>query len=147
MFHRLSDNKNDPFYSLEHENDAKQKVIPVVKVNSNLQPKQSKHSSKKQTTKKKTVKQSKSKKIKSYLKYTFKQLVNGGHKDIITSLVALSKKGYIASGSYDKTIKIWDINKGSLKYTFDASNGGHSGPVWSMVSLKYFNKSSNSKHS
>ncbi len=76
------------------------------------------------------------KKIKSILKHTFSKLLNSGHKDIITSLVALSKKGLIASGSYDKTIKIWDTNKGHLKYTFDETNGGHNGPVWSLVPLK-----------
>ena len=51
-------------------------------------------------------------------------------------MVSLSKKGLIASGSYDKTIKIWDTNKGDLKYTFDESNGGHNGPVWNLVPLK-----------
>ena len=51
-------------------------------------------------------KQKNNKKLKSYLKYTFDKFTNGGHKDIVKSLVALSKKGLIASGSYDSTIKV-----------------------------------------
>jgi WD40 repeat protein len=39
-----------------------------------------------------------------------------GHSDWISSLAVL-KSGDLASGSYDKTIKIWDSSTGSMKRT------------------------------
>jgi len=47
-----------------------------------------------------------------------------GHTDYVLSLVSL-KNGHWASSSNDKTIKIWDLTLGKLKYTFDESNDGH----------------------
>ena len=53
----------------------------------------------------------------------------------VTILVSL-ENGYLASSSYDTTIKIWEINQGKLKFTFNSSNGGHSDYVNSLVALE-----------
>ena len=41
-----------------------------------------------------------------------------------------------ASGSFDRTVKIWNVTNGKLKYTFDESNGGHTEWVYSLASLE-----------
>ncbi|KAL4869265.1 hypothetical protein BDV12DRAFT_196507 [Aspergillus spectabilis] len=52
-----------------------------------------------------------------------------GHFDWVQS-VAFSQDGQLlASGSYDRTIKLWDPATGTLKYTLE----GHSGPVQSVT--------------
>ena len=43
---------------------------------------------------------------------------------------------FLASGSVDGTVKIWDVTNGKLKYTFDRSNGGHTNYVSSLASLE-----------
>ena len=40
--------------------------------------------------------------------------------------------GYLASGSSDKTIKIWDVKNGKAVTTLDKTNGGHTSSIWSM---------------
>ena len=57
--------------------------------------------------------------------YTF-----NGHSSSVYSIIEL-KTGEIASGSYDKTIKIWD-KQGKCLYTFN----GHSSGVISIIELK-----------
>jgi len=53
-----------------------------------------------------------------------------GHTDTVASLVVLPD-GLLASGSYDKTIRIWNVNTGITikKLT------GHTGRVYSLVVL------------
>jgi WD40 repeat protein len=41
----------------------------------------------------------------------------GGHEELVTS-VAFSTKGFLASASWDGTIKIWDATTGRERYTF-----------------------------
>ena len=65
------------------------------------------------------------------LKLTFDES-NGGHSSYVTSLVNL-QNGYLASGSYDYSVKIWNIRDGKLKYAFDKLNGGH---FYYVVSLE-----------
>ena len=43
--------------------------------------------------------------------------------------------GFLASASWDKSIKIWNINSGNLVYTFNSSNGGHSDWVLPLAYL------------
>jgi WD40 repeat protein len=43
---------------------------------------------------------------------------------------------YLASGSYNGTIKIWDLNNGSLRNVFNQTNNGHSGEITSMILLE-----------
>jgi WD40 repeat protein len=50
-----------------------------------------------------------------------------GHSSGVRS-IAVSKDGTIASGSFDKTIKIWELD-GTLKYTLT----GHNGYIWSVA--------------
>jgi WD40 repeat protein len=45
------------------------------------------------------------------------------------SLAFITGTNFLASGSADMSIKIWDITSGSLKYTFDRTNQGHTMPV------------------
>ena len=56
--------------------------------------------------------------------YTFDSS-NGGHTGIISSIVSLDAQHLLASGSWDATVKIWNLTTGTLIYTFDSSNGGH----------------------
>ena len=60
---------------------------------------------------------------------------NGGHSNLISSLAKLPN-GYLASGSIDSTIKIWDIENGKLKFTLNESNGGHHDNVETLVVLE-----------
>ncbi len=48
--------------------------------------------------------------------------------------------GVLVSGSYDNTIKVWDINAGNKRYSFERRNGGHSDYVRTLTRL---DKSSN----
>ncbi len=41
----------------------------------------------------------------------------------------------MASGSSDCSIKIWDLTQGSLKFTFDKTNGGHYNWISSLAYL------------
>ena len=43
---------------------------------------------------------------------------------------------YSASSGTDGSIKIWDVANEMLKFTFDRSNGGHTGKIESLASLK-----------
>jgi WD40 repeat protein len=45
------------------------------------------------------------------------------------------ENGYLASGSYDTTIKIWDVTLGKLKLTLNRQDGGHLYPLYSIISL------------
>ncbi len=60
---------------------------------------------------------------------------NGGHLVFDDSLAYL-ENGYLASGSLDKTVKIWDVTNGKLMHTFDQSNGGHTAYVYSLAYLE-----------
>ena len=53
-----------------------------------------------------------------------------GHTRHVIAL-KLTKKGELASGSLDKTIKIWNLNDGTLKRTLT----GHTGEVWALEML------------
>ncbi|RNA17804.1 hypothetical protein BpHYR1_016202 [Brachionus plicatilis] len=53
-----------------------------------------------------------------------------GHSEKVYSIAVL-KNGDLASGSEDRTIKIWNINNGSLKMTLS----GHLGKVFSLAVL------------
>ncbi len=50
----------------------------------------------------------------------------------ISSLVLLSYRA-LASGSEDRTIKIWDLTTGTLRFTFDSSNGGHADKITQLI--------------
>ena len=45
-----------------------------------------------------------------------------GHTDIVHRLAYLSKSGLLASGSYDKTIKLWNVTTGELIKSWKAYN-------------------------
>lgn len=53
-----------------------------------------------------------------------------GHSDLIQKIILL-ENGFLASGSYDKTIKIWDLNTGTLFRTIN----GHMSLVQSLSVL------------
>ena len=54
------------------------------------------------------------------------------HNDWIETLLELPQLGYLASGSNDKTIKIWDLNH---NYKLIKTLEGHSDSVWSLALL------------
>src|SRR5262249_10047637 len=56
---------------------------------------------------------------------------DGHTKEVDQNALAFSSDGkWLISGSYDKTIKLWDVNTGSFLKTFPAPGGeGHSGSV------------------
>jgi WD40 repeat protein len=58
-----------------------------------------------------------------------------GHQGAITDLVVLNSK-HLASGSRDKTIKVWEILTGWCIFTLK----GHSRSITSLVHLKEENK-------
>ena len=67
----------------------------------------------------------------------FKNLnnTNGGHSKAITALAVLPNQNYLASGSEDSLIKIWDLNNFSkLKYTF-GNVDGHNWTISSLISI------------
>jgi WD40 repeat protein len=63
------------------------------------------------------------------LKYYF-IFENGGHENTVTKLIDIGN-GLLASGSDDTTVKIWDLNKGELKYSFT----DHRDKILSLVRL------------
>ena len=67
------------------------------------------------------------------MKFTFDKS-NGGHTYWVGSLVSL-ENGYLASGSYDGSVKIWDITNRKLKFTFEKTNGGHSSFIQTLTWL------------
>ena len=57
--------------------------------------------------------------------------------DVMSSIkiyYASHSLNYLASGSRDGTIKIWDITNEEVKFNFNKSNGGHSKDILSLVS-------------
>jgi WD40 repeat protein len=54
-----------------------------------------------------------------------------GHSDSVRCLVKL-KNGHLASGSWDKKIKLWDTNTGQCIQTLE----GHSNNVYSLIELE-----------
>ena len=64
------------------------------------------------------------------------------HNDWIETLLELPQLGYLASGSNDKTIKIWDLNH---NYKLIKTLEGHSASVWSLALLPDGNLVSGSK--
>jgi WD40 repeat protein len=67
--------------------------------------------------------------------FTFDDITAGGHSDVVNALALLSN-GYLASGSSDTTVKIWDISSYSLITTFDQQNDGHKTPITTLLSLE-----------
>lgn len=51
-----------------------------------------------------------------------------GHSNVVWS-IAFNSNGYLASGSEDKTIKLWNLPAGELQSTLE----GHTGTVWSIA--------------
>jgi WD40 repeat protein len=54
------------------------------------------------------------------LKYTFDK-TNGGHTFVVQKIATIGNS-MIASAGYDSTVKVWNINNGTLKFNFDLSN-------------------------
>ena len=61
------------------------------------------------------------------LKYTLSHS-SGLLYNYVISLASLDNN-LLASGGFDGSIKIWNLNEQSLKYQFTSSNGGHSQKV------------------
>ena len=57
------------------------------------------------------------------------------HRDETKALVAFNNKTIFASGSFDKTIKIWNATSGNCLFTFNSSNGGHDDKVVYLTTL------------
>ena len=58
-----------------------------------------------------------------------------GHSSIVNSLVSLGNGLLASSGSWDKTVRVWNISTGKLRNTFDDTNGGHTDHVTSLAAL------------
>ena len=56
-----------------------------------------------------------------------------GHKNIIDTIIKLSS-GYIATGSYDKTIRIWDITKNEEEALIDIKKSN--GNIFCLLEIK-----------
>jgi len=70
----------------------------------------------------------------------------GGHSNWVSSMTQIENTQLLASGSFDTTIKVWNVSSGSgvsLVTTFDSTNGGHSFLVSDLVSLANSSSSSN----
>ena len=61
--------------------------------------------------------------------------ISGGHRNTIIDMVLFSKSGLLASGGSDHVVKIWDLNKLTLKYTFDPTNGGHATSISKFLTV------------
>ncbi len=68
------------------------------------------------------------------LKYTFDWTTNS-HKDIIKSMSTFADGELLISGSFDTTIKVWNMKNGTLIKTFDSTNGGHTWYVETVVQV------------
>eukprot|EP00823_Brevimastigomonas_motovehiculus_P003672 TRINITY_DN227_c0_g1_i13.p1 TRINITY_DN227_c0_g1~~TRINITY_DN227_c0_g1_i13.p1 ORF type:complete len:432 (+),score=95.81 TRINITY_DN227_c0_g1_i13:35-1330(+) len=56
-----------------------------------------------------------------------------GHSNGILSLCILKKNGWLASGSYDKNVKLWDLSKGECVATLT----GHTSEVYGLAQLPH----------
>jgi WD40 repeat protein len=54
------------------------------------------------------------------LKYTFNES-NGGHTFIVQKIATIGNT-MIGSAGYDSTIKVWNINNGTLRFNFNLTN-------------------------
>jgi WD40 repeat protein len=54
------------------------------------------------------------------------------HTAYVQCLEFLNGK-YLISGSWANTIKVWDLQNGTLKYSFNSQNGGH---IYRIYALK-----------
>ena len=52
-----------------------------------------------------------------------------GHRNTVTCLVLTNNRRFLYSASYDKTIRVWDVNSGKLMLTIR----GHRAAVKSFV--------------
>jgi WD40 repeat protein len=62
---------------------------------------------------------------------------NGGHSLEVNKILQIysEHEELLASGSYDSTVKVWNLSDMSLKFTFEEINGGHTGPIQTLAWL------------
>ena len=65
---------------------------------------------------------------KNNLLYDFPKILTG-HTDAVYSIACSPDGKYIASGSWDKTVRVWNVDLGTLAYTLT----GHNQPVYSVA--------------
>ena len=65
---------------------------------------------------------------KAKLKYTF-----DGHNGSVKHLIALSNEDLASGSEYDGRVKVWNLEQEKLRYSFDVSNGGFSGRIFSLT--------------
>ena len=63
-----------------------------------------------------------------------KSILNG-HSETVSCLLSMPKHNLLVSGSYDNTINVWDVNLGTLKYSFNSSKNGHSKEIFALAAI------------
>ena len=56
------------------------------------------------------------------------------HDNTVFTLASLDND-LLATGSQDNSVKVWNVSDGSLKFSFNAANGGHNGSVTCLANL------------
>lgn len=64
---------------------------------------------------------------------------NGGHRNQIADMFFFENHKLVATAGADHLIKIWDLNRMQLKYTFDSSNGAIIEAIGNNYLLSYGN--------